>query len=82
MPSKSRPGVVSVPAGPRREIPAGMFKCGDCGKTLSESLKSPGWPPEWVCCVLCSPKRRIETPWSNPLGPSALTPGPQRGDGG
>jgi len=39
--------------GPRREIPAGMFKCQLHGATLPVSEMQPGVPKEWQCCRPC-----------------------------
>lgn len=75
--ARKKTPVIDVPAAPARPIPAGMFKCGDCGKTLPSEAEMPGWPPEWRYCINCSKRRYDVTPWSNPLGPSALDAGPQ-----
>ncbi len=55
---------------PVRPIPAGMFKCGCCGKTLPEMAKQDGLPPVWDRCQECHRRAQNDerNPWKTPLG--------------
>lgn len=76
--AKRREPVVDVPGRPAREMPAGMFKCQLCGRTLDVVNRVPGLPPEWACCVRCDGDRCRLTP---PRDVAGATAGPQRPPG-